>query len=181
MGGLLGWLAVVVGLFDVTLLAGGWWLQRRSGLPRARVVATDTGAGRPLTEPLFSRQYGLAGRPDYVIEERGRIIPVEVKPSRRSPQPQPSDVLQLLAYCLLVEETWQRPPYGLLRYATGTFRIDYTPAARALLLDRIAEVRTARTGRDPAARSAQGLPRSHDDPARCAACGFRAQCDQSLA
>ena len=98
------------------------------------------------------------------------MIPVEVKPSRQAAQPQPADVLQLLAYCLLVEETWGRPAYGLLHYASGTFRVDYTDSARALLLAEIEAVRAARQARD--------MPRSHDQPGRCAACAFRAECER---
>src|SRR4051812_7668192 len=71
-------------------LGAAWWLQRRSGLPRARLVYSDTGAWRRADEPLFSRQYGLTGKPDYLLEERGQVIPVEVKPSRRSDRPYPA-------------------------------------------------------------------------------------------
>jgi CRISPR-associated exonuclease Cas4 len=167
--GLLAGLLLVAGL---GVLGAAWWLQRRSGLPRARLVYSDTGAWQRADKPLFSRTYGLAGKPDYLLDVRGQVIPVEVKPSRQAPQPQAADVLQLLAYCLLVEETWGRPAYGLLHYASGTFRVDYTDAARTLLLGRIEEVRAARQARD--------MPRSHDEPGRCAACAFRTQCDESL-
>ncbi len=168
----LGGLAVLLVLGGVGTLGAAWWLQRRSGLPRARLVYSDTGAWQRTDEPLFSRTYGLTGKPDYLLEARGQLIPVEVKPSRQAAQPQAADVLQLLAYCLLVEETHGRPAYGLLHYASGTFRIDYTEASRTLLLARIEEVRAARQARD--------MPRSHDQPGRCAACAFRPQCDESL-
>ncbi|HEX6608302.1 MAG TPA: Dna2/Cas4 domain-containing protein [Chloroflexia bacterium] len=166
-------------LLVLTLLVGGGALiaarrmQGRSGLPRARVVYTDAGAWQRATDSLFSRRYGLVGKPDYLLEEQGRIIPVEVKPTRRATQPYPGDVLQLLAYCLLVEDTQGRPGYGLLRYAENTFRIDYTDAARAELLATLDEIRTARLAGE--------LDRSHDDPVRCANCMFATVCDQSLA
>src|SRR6476469_782631 len=126
MASVLGGLAGLVLVAAVGALAAAWWLQRRSGLPRARLVYSDTGAWQTVEDPLFSRQYRLTGKPDYVLEQQGQIIPVEVKPSRRANHTQPSDEMQLLAYCLLVEETWGRPPYGLLHYATGTFRVEYT-------------------------------------------------------
>jgi len=51
-----------------------------------------------------------------------------VKPNRSSSQPYDSDVLQLAAYCLLVEEIYeQRPEHGLIRYKNQTFAVDYTP------------------------------------------------------
>ena len=172
MDTVLGLLAAFLVLGGLGTLAAAWWLQRRSGLPRARLVYSDTGAWQRADKPLFSRTYGLTGKPDYLLETRGQIIPVEVKPSRQAAQPRPADVLQLLAYCLLVEETWGRPAYGLLHYASGTFRVDYTDAARALLLEQIEAVRAALQARD--------MRRSHDEPGRCAACAFRTQCDESL-
>lgn len=175
LGDLAAVLLVACVLASGAALAAARRLQRQSGLPRARVVYTDTGAaGRQRTgESLIARRYGLVGKPDYLIEDRGQIVPVEVKPSRYAAAPYPGDILQLLAYCLLVEETAARPPYGLLRYASGTFRIDYTDAARAHLLEAIAAVRTARREGE--------RDRSHDDLARCAACMFGEVCDQSLA
>ncbi|HUS15039.1 MAG TPA: PD-(D/E)XK nuclease family protein [Chloroflexia bacterium] len=167
--GLLG----LVLLIGIAALVMSTRLQQASGLPAARVVYTDAGAQQRATESLFSRRYGLVGKPDYLLEDDGAILPVEVKPTRRATQPYDGDVLQLLAYCLLVEEHHARPPYGLLRYAETTFRIDYTDAARAHLLAAIAEIQAARGGGE--------LDRSHDDARRCAYCMFAEVCDQSLA
>ncbi|MDQ2806099.1 MAG: Dna2/Cas4 domain-containing protein [Chloroflexota bacterium] len=162
----------------LALVAGGALIaarraQARSGLPRARVVYTDAGAGGRATDSLFSRRYGLVGKPDYLLEAEGGLIPVEVKPTRRAAEPYPGDILQLLAYCLLVEETHGRPAYGLLRYATATFRLDYTDAARAHLLETVAAIR--------AATRAGERRRSHSDAGRCAHCMFNEVCDESLA
>ena len=82
-------------------------------------MADDVGAGRELARPLYARRYGLTGKPDYLIERGGAQIPVEVKPGRRAQQPYDSDLMQLAAYCALVEETSGRaPPYGLLCWRT---------------------------------------------------------------
>ena len=84
------------------------------------MIAQDT-RGRALEKPLFARRIGLTGKPDYLLDVRGNTIPVEVKPRRRAPRPYESDLMQLAAYCLLVEETiGTAPPYGLLRYAERT-------------------------------------------------------------
>lgn len=148
-------------------------LRRHTGIPWARVVRQDT-VGRTLDRPLYTRRYGLTGQPDYLLERRGRLIPVEVKPSRRAPAPYESDLMQLAAYCLLVEETYgDAPPYGLLRYAEHTFRLDYTDAVRDQLLDLLDEMRAALDDDD--------CSRSHDDWRRCAGCGFADECDESLA
>ena len=104
------------------------------------------------------------GKPDYLLEDGDALIPVEVKPSRRAAEPYPGDVLQLLAYCLLVEEAHGRPPTACCATPNQTFRIDYTDAARADCWPRW--TRSAR-------RALAGeLARSHDDPARCADCMF---------
>lgn len=148
-------------------------LRRSTGIPWARVVSQDT-VGRTLERPLYTRRYGLTGQPDYLIERRGRLIPVEVKPGRRANEPYESDLMQLAAYCLLVEEAYDNPPpYGLLRYAEQTFRLDYTDQVREQLLDLLDEMRATLDEED--------CPRSHDEWRRCAACGFADQCEESLA
>jgi CRISPR-associated exonuclease Cas4 len=160
-------------LVALVLLAGAALLRRRSGLPWGRVTADDVGAGRALQRPLVSRRYGLTGKPDYLLERGGVSIPVEVKPGRRALAPYDSDLMQLAAYCLLVEEsTGQPPPYGLLRYAEASFRLSYTPAVRERLLAILDEMQDLLEADDAA--------RSHDDPRRCAGCGFRASCEASL-
>jgi CRISPR-associated exonuclease Cas4 len=163
------------------LLVASWLLLRRAGaqqkqagLPQGRIVYTDTGAWNRVEEPLWSRRHLLAGKPDYLVEQNGHLIPVEVKPNRSSSQPYDSDVLQLAAYCLLVEETYgQRPEHGLIRYQNQTFAVDYTPELREMLLDTLDAMR-----RDAVA---QNVGRSHEQAGRCRACGFRADCAQGLA
>jgi CRISPR-associated exonuclease Cas4 len=155
------------------LLVVAVMLRRRAGLPWGRVAAADVGVGRPLERPLVAARYGLVGKPDYLIERGGAMIPVEVKPGRQAPHPYPSDLMQLAAYCLLVEATTgHAPPYGYLRYANATFRLVYTPAVRRRLVALLAEMREL--------LDADDVARSHDDPRRCAGCGFRAVCDDAL-
>ncbi|MEI7772304.1 MAG: Dna2/Cas4 domain-containing protein, partial [Chloroflexales bacterium] len=123
---------------------------------------------------LVARRYHLSGRPDYIIERGGRQIPVEVKPGRRAARPYDSDLMQLAAYCLLIEETsGHAPPYGILRYAEASFRLTYSAGVRADLLAILAEMREL--------LDAEDADRSHSDPGRCAGCGFTEQCAESLA
>lgn len=147
--------------------------RRASGLPPGRVVYRDTGGGRRVEKPLYDPLSGLTGKPDYLIEENKRLIPVEVKSSRAPSQPYDSHVYQLVAYCLLVERTYgKRPPYGLLRYRDRTFMIDYTPALEQELEDLLDAIRQQD-------RRAE-VDRSHQEPARCAHCGYRSFCNQRL-
>lgn len=159
-------------MLAVVLLVLAGRMRSRTGLPWAPVRSQDV-RGRELETPLFARKLGLTGKPDYIIERRGALIPVEVKPSRRSPVPYESDLMQLAAYCVLIEETQdQPPPYGLLRYAEHTFRLDYTPQLREDIIELITEMRDALLDAD--------CERSHDDVRRCAGCGFFAICEDAL-
>ncbi|RRR67818.1 MAG: CRISPR-associated protein Cas4 [Candidatus Viridilinea halotolerans] len=155
------------------LLTGAVLLRRRTGLPWARVRSEDVRDHHAPERPLYARRYGLTGRPDYLLERHGHLIPVEVKPSRSAPKPYPSDLMQLAAYCLLVEETsGQAPPYGLLRYADTTFRLAYTPAVRAELLATIEAMHEI--------LDAEDVARSHEQAARCRGCSLRGECDDAL-
>jgi len=166
---------VTVGLLALALalIVAALVLRRRTGIPWRRVAYSDTGAWQRAERPLLSERYGLVGKPDYLVEKGRWVIPVEVKPTRRAPEPYPSDIMQLAAYCLLVEDSLGvRPPYGLLRYAETTWRIDWTPRLQRELLAMVAEMQQENPRRSSA--------RSHADPGRCAGCGFRDQCDEAL-
>ncbi len=161
-------------------LLGGWLALRQAtrtrvaaGLPLGRVVYADTGSWQLPDSAYFSAAHGLTGRPDYLVETRAGLIPIEVKSSAAPSEPYPSHVLQLAAYCLLVEDVEGRsPPYGLVKYADVVFEVDYTAALRRELLVLLDAMRRPRKG---------GVPRSHDEPRRCAGCGYRRTCDESLA
>ena len=148
--------------------------QRDAGLPGGRVIYTDTRAwGAPLEQPLFNKELSLTGKPDYLVEQKGQIIPVEVKSGRAPESPYDSHIYQLAAYCLLVEKTYgKRPPYGIIHYPSRSFAVDYPPALESSLLDLLADIR-----RD---ENRAEVNCSHAEPARCRRCGFRNVCDQKL-
>jgi CRISPR-associated exonuclease Cas4 len=147
--------------------------QKAAGLPGGRVIYTDTRAWGKVEKPLFDQNLGLTGKPDYLVEKNGRYIPVEVKSGRAPQAPYDSHIYQLASYCLLVEKTMgSRPPYGIIHYNDRDFAIDYTPELEATLLDILAQMRRDERRED--------VPRSHDNRARCAKCGFREVCDQKI-
>ena len=171
-------------IFSIVLLIVGVLLlliarrdRRATGLPTGEIVYTDTGAWEEVEKPLFSRRYGVVGRPDYLVQvkEGGRTvtIPVEVKSRQRPPSTPDNHILQLATYCLLVEDTTkQRPPYGLLHYADATLKIAFTDALRREVLATADAIRAARTADD--------VHRQHDDPARCRGCGYRHACGEEI-
>lgn len=171
------WL-LVVALFLLVVAVAFLRSARRqrvaSGLPAGRVVYVDDRDWRRPPEPLRTERYGLVGRPDYLMRRGRTIIPVEVKPTRVAEAPYEGDLLQLAAYCLLVEEAYgATPPYGLLRYRDRTFEVPYDDGVRAHLLDVLDDMRYD--------AEADEVYRSHDQPARCAACSMREHCgDEAL-
>lgn len=147
--------------------------ERRVGLPRARRVAADLEGGRAPAETLVSHRHRLTGRPDLILERRGALIPVEIKPTRRAARPLPADRLQLTAYCLLLEEsTGRAPTHGILCYADASWELPYNAPARDWVLAGLAAMDRA--------EAAGGAGRSHEEPGRCRSCGLAAVCDERL-
>lgn len=167
-------LCAVIFLFAIALWRKSREARAQSGLPfSARVVYSDSGAWEKIEKPLFSRRYALTGKPDYIVEENGATIPIEVKPNRVASAPYESDVMQLAAYGLLIEETFgTHPAYGLLKYRDAVFQIDFTDELHEELLDLMDTMR-----RD---LDAHEVTRSHDNAARCHACGYREGCGQEI-
>jgi len=164
-------------LFIITAGVLLWQSSRQraqAGLPGGRIVYTDTRAWGRVEKPLFSGELGLTGKPDYLVQQDGVVVPVEVKTGRTPDAPYDSHIFQVAAYCLLVDKTYaRRPPYGIIHYASRDFAVDYTPQLESALLDQLAEIRRDETRAN--------VRRSHEDQARCRKCGFRRVCDQSLA
>ncbi len=138
-------------------------------MPSGGVAFSDT--DRRSGVVLSSERYGLRGKPDYIVYHDGVPIPVEVK-SRPAPRtPFDSHLLQLAAYCLLVEETTGvMPPFGRLKYEDRAVDVPFSDSLRQRLLKTISMMRAdlADPYLDPAPL--------HDEPRRCARCGYRDIC-----
>jgi CRISPR-associated exonuclease Cas4 len=148
--------------------------RREAGLPGGRIIYTDTHGWGKVEKPLFYSALELTGKPDYLVQQNGKIIPVEVKSGNAPHAPYDSHIYQLAAYCLLVEKTYNtRPPYGIIHYENRDFAIDYTRELEEALVDLLVEMK-----RDEHKKE---VVRSHQQAARCAKCGFNKICDQSLA
>jgi CRISPR-associated exonuclease Cas4 len=155
------------------LLKQGSAKQEEAGLPLGKVIYDDSGAWGKVEEPLYDSLLRLTGKPDYMVAQEDTFIPVEVKSSNAPITPYKSHMYQLAAYCLLVERsTGKRPPHGILRYNNRTFSIEYTEQLEASLLDVLADIRLVERRGD--------VKRSHEEPARCAACGYRSICNQKI-
>lgn len=173
-GSLFGLIAVILVLGALLALRGSARVRANTGIPGGDILSSDTSAEQR-GKPLYSPRYRLTGTPDYLINTPQGPVPVEVKPTRTESEPRHSHLLQVLAYCLLIEETeGRKPPYGFLRYSADTFRVDYNDATRAHLLEVI------ETMRETADLEQWQVNRNHNIPNRCRPCGYRDMCDQSL-
>jgi CRISPR-associated exonuclease Cas4 len=102
---------------------------QKFGILKSKVVYSDT-EGQP-GEVLFSKTLNLVGKPDYLIKENGLIFPVEIKTGKTPSSPYLNHTLQLMAYCLLVEENFGiKPVGGYLKYPEKEFKIAYTNEAK---------------------------------------------------
>lgn len=148
--------------------------RSQAGLPGGRVIYTDTHGWGKVEKPLFYAALDLTGKPDYLIQKNGQIIPVEVKSGRAPDAPYDSHIYQLASYCLLVEKTYgKRPPYGIIHYEGKDFAVDYTYELEQSLLELLTEMK-----RDWMKKE---VDRSHEQASRCKRCGFREVCDQKVA
>jgi len=148
-------------------------LRRSSGLPGGQIIYADHSVRQKPEKPLYDASLGLTGKPDYLVIRRDQIIPMEIKSMWAPFSPYDSHVVQLGAYCMLVEKQFKhRPVYGLLRYRNRTFKIPFTAGLEDEVMTHIERIRNSKR-KDHA-------PRSHEQPNRCARCGYRHICDQRI-
>jgi CRISPR-associated exonuclease Cas4 len=166
-------LATTLLVIGLILLLFSLRQRKSSGLPTGKVIYSDTNQWEPLETPLYDPSLGLAGRPDYLVRHESQIVPVEIKSSQVSDAPYEGHVMQVAAYCRLIDtEFGIRPDHGLINYPGATFSIEYTHELEGNLTDLLKEIRT---------QTSQTIPnRSHQSHNRCRNCGYRRICDQAL-
>lgn len=155
-----------------------WFISSRqrksSGLPEGELLYSDSDYWQVLPKPLYDPELELVGKPDYVIkDENGRVIPIELKSGTAPGYPWDSHIIQLAAYCHLVEHHFgQRPSYGIIQYQNKSFTIYYTKELESKLHSVIAQIRQV--------EQSQSAQRSHNSPSRCHGCGYAYLCDQKI-
>jgi len=124
--------------------------------------------------PLMTKNKMLTGTPDLLIKDGDFLIPVEIKTGRVPRGPHFSHIMQLIAYCYIIEDVYGiAPPYGLLRYQNTDFEIEYTPEMKKMLETKIEEMNAVLAG--------QIVPhRNHTRPGKCRACARRNICPEKL-
>ncbi|UCE81372.1 MAG: CRISPR-associated protein Cas4 [Methanobacteriota archaeon] len=123
---------------------------------------------------FISEKYGISGKPDYVMKLGDQQIPVEVKKGRTPQGPLFSHIVQIAAYCLLIEDaTGIPPPYGVLRYPEQEHEIEYNEDMKKVLLEKVQDIRRARIKGE--------AHRNHKRPGKCRSCSRRDFCPEKIA
>lgn len=138
------------------------------GLPEGDLVYEDVDGGG---EPLSSSEAPLLGKPDYIVRgSDGGLVPVLRKLNvQHARSPQSNHVIQIAAYCLILEDYSELPPtHGILCYADRQFTIEYTPAIRKKVLRLLADMERYTEQQPP-----QLLRQS---AVKCRACIFKPVC-----
>jgi CRISPR-associated exonuclease Cas4 len=142
--------------------------HRTLGLPPGELVYEDAdGQG----ESLSSSEYPLVGKPDYIVQlPDGHPVPIELKLGvQNATAPYSNHVVQLAAYCLILEDYFELPPtYGILRYADREFTVEYTPALRKKVIRLLTEMARCTEQQPP--------PLTRQRVAKCRACVFQPIC-----
>lgn len=147
-------LVLVLVLLILFLLRGRGWIMRK--VPSSHrmggyslIYADQKQKGtheENFGKMLYSAEYDLKGKPDYIYKKRfGKdIVPVELKSGSigKNPLPHRGDLVQLLAYFLIIEDVYQvRPKFGRLVYRDYMFVVKNTKNLRKEVLAITKEMR----------------------------------------
>lgn len=158
-------------------------LLKNEGLPEGQIIYSDTHLWNKVTTPLFDHDLKLTGKPDYIIQSGKQFIPIEVKSGNPNSTPTEGHILQLAAYCCLIQKKYhQRPKYGIIHYTqpanskkskeSTTYQIEYTHDLENRLLSVIRQIQSIENSKEAC--------RSHHSPNRCNRCGYQHICEQKL-
>ena len=132
-------IAVLALLSGIILMAFWVYQNRKFGILKGNRIYSDS--DRSEGKVLFSKTLALSGKPDYLIKENNMVFPVEVKSGRTPDEPFQNHEMQLMAYCLLVEENYGvRPLGGYLKYPEKEFKIAYTDEAKDSIKELVGEM-----------------------------------------
>ncbi|MDD1734691.1 MAG: CRISPR-associated protein Cas4 [Methanothrix sp.] len=146
-------------------------MRQKNGIPQGQVIYSDL--DRP-AQVLHSSSLALSGKPDYIVRDgEGRLIPVEIK-SGRAKVPHRGHMLQLAAYCLLIEENYHMDvPYGIIVYSDKVqHKIEFDELLRSDLLRTLKEMKSA--------LKSHSLQRGHSQRQKCRSCSFSQSCKSRL-
>jgi len=167
------WFSIFIFIIALGLYYFAHQILKQKGFSEGEIVFTDIDKWEKKKFTLYDKNYQLCGRPDYIRKMDDEFIPVEVKTTERINKPHAAHILQLMAYCYLVEQTFSiHPTYGELHYPDKIFQIPFTTENQQELIDTLQMMRRRLKGRS--------VNREHNSFKKCTHCGFRDICDQKI-
>jgi len=160
------WLYLLLRSVEISL-----YLRAKHNIPRGQIEYSD----KLHADSFFSKELLMSGKPDYILKQDGDYIPVEKKTGRIPRGPLFSHILQVGAYCMLLEEHYEKkPPHGIIEYRDNhRFTIDYDEKLKALIQSKIVEMRSIMKGEKEAYRN-------HHRKNKCLRCSRRDNCSVKL-
>jgi len=139
--------------------------MKRLWLPGYKIIYTDSKIKKPhgceSGTLLKSETHNLRGKPDYVYQKGGRIVPVELKSAAvnkksrvENDEPREGDVMQLAAYFMIVGDVYKiKPRFGYLVYSDCVYKIRNTGRLIKRLTETINEMEAMLAGKKKAANA----------------------------
>ena len=161
---------IVIACLAVLSLVVAFVLRWKAGVG-LWVLYRDKGSRQDM---IVSRSHRMRGKPDFIERSREGITPVEYKSTKGSiSRPLSHHVMQLLAYCFLLEDVLgqNRVRKGRVVYDQASFDVPYEAKERVQVARLLTRMRLIRPG---------SAKRSHDQIGKCRSCSFRDACDQRL-
>jgi len=127
---------IVIGIMLYTVLLRG---TGDIGIFKGKITYLDTQTKQG--KLLKATSLPLIGKPDYLVKVGNDIIPVDIKTGKTPQSPYTSHVMQLMAYCYLIEDVLgTRPKGGYLRYPKKEYKIEYTDEAKESVTRLVSEI-----------------------------------------
>ena len=143
--------------------------KKSLGIPDGTILYSDLSVP---AAPFFSKRSRLIGKPDYIVRKENHCIPVEVK-SGGGLYPHQSQVLQLAAYCQILEDTFEVFVLeGILVYNNVKYIIPFDPKLRFELESVMKTMR--------ASLQNGAVQRNHQDLWRCQHCSMKHYCTNAV-
>jgi CRISPR-associated exonuclease Cas4 len=134
-------IALLILVIGIVLLIFAFLQKKRLGVVTGKRLYQDT-VNAP-GEILYSSQLFLKGKPDFIMNMHGQMIPVEIKTGRTPVKPYLNHIMQVIAYCALVEENYHiRPKFGILKYPDREFKILYSDERKRMIQTLITDMLT---------------------------------------
>lgn len=143
--------------------------KKKYRIPKGKITYSDLNVP---AKPFFSNRYKITGKPDYIVFENDKYIPIEFK-SGSYDMPKQNHILQLATYCQLLEDSYgDFVPYGRLVYSNSDFKIPFDPKLRFELELVISKMKKSiKYG---------NVELNHNNSGKCRKCSMKKHCTDNL-